>query len=42
MVGLKISAHCDFVIPEDDFNLVAEFNIDCTQGLLDSTDILKR
>ena len=33
--------YCDFVVPDDDLNLVAEFNIDCTQALLDSTDIPK-
>ena len=38
----NICTYCDFVIPEDDLNLVAEFNIDCTQGLLDSMDILKQ
>ena len=37
----NICTYCDFVIPEDDLKLVAEFNIDCTRGLLDSTDTLK-
>ena len=37
----NICTYCDFVIHEDDLNLIVEFNIDCTQGLLDSTYILK-